>query len=360
MNLVYSESESRVLGIRVARAALDVLDADALREEIASGRFDLCKLKLPLNDPDLQIKLDRLGFPYVITDHIHVFKVDLRNRSTKQQLRHPDLTFELYDGSQIKVLTEIITEVFKETPGSFYRNPIVSRIIPQSRLNQALAEWVSGFHSDGPSIGKKAWLVKIKDSYAGVYVCEFHEGVVETLFAGVLPKYRLKGVYEDMNRFARNNLLPEHIQFGSSPVQIHNIPVYRSWIREGIDIRHAYVSIQLNTFLSYGIPNRPRSEWTFPPATLSELDHKLNSIFDSRYTPKRVHFVAINGSNLAAVQKVRASVVYDTGSEALVVAVGEGANDELLHIRYLEAGCGNIGDCSDGVRTPGGLELDSL
>lgn len=247
MNVLnYSESESKILKIRVGRSELEDLDTNKLLEDIVRKNYDVVKLAVPSIIPNLYSKLDSLCIPYYVLGILSRYRLILSGYQLKEY-NSDSIDFEIYDGNQYDMLKNLAKGSFQETPGSYFSNPLIDSIISHEQQLECFAEYVCSFNNQiSPS--KFMYLTKIKGEYVGFIGGEWinNNDILATL-AGVIPEMREKGIYKDIVRFMQNWSYKNNVRWLFADGQIQNPVVQKVYVREDMIVTGGYINIHINS-----------------------------------------------------------------------------------------------------------------
>src|SRR3954466_10504276 len=96
----FSRDESEIFGLNFGRGAINDHNWTAwdIRNEICECKYDMVRVKIRSDSPDVFEKLSELGFPYT------VYSILLRNSieiDGTESYSATDIEFEVFDGSQL-------------------------------------------------------------------------------------------------------------------------------------------------------------------------------------------------------------------------------------------------------------------
>lgn len=250
--LIYSEKESKAFGFKIARGEFTEIDEKCLLDEIAKNEYDVCKIRVPAALGNLFIKLEKLNIPFQFVDVFVKFQKNILTHEIPP-FQHPELVFELYDGSQKNIFKQLVKETFEQNISHYFQNPFLP-VIPKTTLQEAHSEWAAEFNNK-INPGKIGWLLKWKNEYAGFYICQFTEKESEPISVGIVEKFRNQGFYFDVFRHYSKYFKKDHNHLISGTVQIQHYPSQRAIAREFGPYKKAFIHLHLNSFLSASIQN---------------------------------------------------------------------------------------------------------
>ncbi len=252
-----SERESDILGIRVGRGRLDELNPEALVAEIRERKLDLCKIQLPLTDPELFVKLSKLELPHVVSDLLLNYEVDFK-RYQPQKLRQSATVFEEFTRrNHDDALGAFVLDAFSGGYGAYFSNPALHEVRPVAFSDlraRAFRDWIVNFdNSDSPqlqTLTRRVWLATIQGRLAGFLAAEFQGEDGELVLAQVGREFRQGGIYLDIVRFIQNYCYETKVLRGRTQSKIQDLAVSRFLIREGMELVGYSLAVQINAFLS--------------------------------------------------------------------------------------------------------------
>ena len=245
--LVSSTVESARFGIKVYRAAVDVLDVRALAREIVAEEADLVVLRLPCDARSQVEKLKRTGFPYVVADTLVQYVVDFSTHDPKPP-RNEDLHFEPFQERHAEEMARLVAEIFRDYRNHYDCNPHLDR----RDFLAGYQEWAGGF-AQGNQENKIAWIVRRDGISLGFCTCSLdtETGRGEGVLYGVSAAATGGGVYGDMIRFSQRQLKDAGMSQMTVSTQVENFAVQKVRAREGFAMNRAQQTVHVNAFLSH-------------------------------------------------------------------------------------------------------------
>ncbi len=241
---VLSEMESRATSLNIGRWSGERLDKDWLAEQVNQGTFDIYKLSLEANDPELYQKLDQLNLPYYLVGMVQEYRVNFKKIPLKK-LYHEDASLVLLDDTNREELRKLVMSSFHAVPGSFFQNPWLVDRFSMHDQSKLLADYISGFRPDREK-GKECHLLKHRGQYVGFIVNEHYNNLGFARYAGVSPGAKAPGYYIDLVRFIQNCGINYDLEWGFASAQIQNTVVHKVYMREDMIPYKSYINIHIN------------------------------------------------------------------------------------------------------------------
>lgn len=217
-NVVYSETESAVLGLKIGRCNEDhFFDKDRLFEQVLAGQYDVCRLKLPASDEMATQRLHELGIPSFFSGSIRRYKTPTE-QMVENDVIHPDMVFEVYDGSKPQLLKDMLIDTWGSYPIGYYRTPYLDNWISKEKEIESVYQFY--LKQNDPNINPQNGFVFLKkgDQYVGFFAVNHVEGNLESHIGGILSPYRKGGFFLDklsyIKKYCKENGLKNFV-FGA-------------------------------------------------------------------------------------------------------------------------------------------------
>lgn len=243
--IVESELENRAFGYNIGRCKrLDFENIHQLKEEIIAKKIDLLKLNLRDSGPDLYLLLEQLNYPFYILGIVIEYKSNFRLNKFKPYL-NDELDFVEYLGEEPETFKNLVKEIFKNTPASYYQNPDFFEITDHQKQIECLADYISQLNA-GYNSNFYTHLLKFKGELAG-FITSYREndGGAAT-YAGILKKFEGKGLYLDLVSFIQNYGKEIGQNWGTASTQIQNTVVQKAFQKAGLFPNGYELNIHIN------------------------------------------------------------------------------------------------------------------
>lgn len=204
--LLYSSNESDLLQLRIGRCNADYFNPESLRDQIVEGNYDVCRLRIACDDESAAEKLDSMGFPYYFSGSIRRYVTPITDRPAGDYI-HQGLTFEYYDGSQEKLLFDMIDGTWGDYPIGYYRTPFLNSLITKEMETECLFQFYKRANNPNLNPANNMVFIREGDHYVGFFALNHVDGHLESHVGGILKPYRTGGYFLDMQRYIKNYCL---------------------------------------------------------------------------------------------------------------------------------------------------------
>lgn len=213
----FSANESDILGLKVGRCNADWFDEQILLDQILQGRYDICRLKIPAEDEYASLKLQRIGCPFFFSGSIRRYETRISEKPTGSFL-HPDMQYEMYDGSQHELLLTMLRGTWGDYPLGYYRTPYLDKLIDKEKEIQSVFNFYRHHNLPKNNPNNGIAFMKDGDHYVGFFAMNKVDGHFESHIGGILEPYRKGGYFLDMLRYIKNYCVDQqlsHFHFGA-------------------------------------------------------------------------------------------------------------------------------------------------
>ncbi|MBI1185453.1 hypothetical protein GC194_14375 [bacterium] len=242
----FVEKESQVLGHRVARGDSDCLRLSNLFELLKDHQIDILKLSINSCSPELYVKLDALRLPYYLLGITVEYKSVFRQHETHNYI-NKDIEFREYIGKEQYEFKEMVYEVFRDSPASYFINPGLSTVVDEATQLRCLVEYINSLNNSVKPY-YFTHLVLYKGQLAG-FVCSYKQGLGGgATYGGILPKFQNKGLYLDVVRFIQNFGKELGQKWGTAQAQLQNTVVQKTFQKAGLSPSGYQLNIHINAF----------------------------------------------------------------------------------------------------------------
>ena len=271
----YSPVESNRFGLKVYRGLLDDINPDKILYTILKENIDVAIFRIPAERQESLFLLEKTGFPYLLTDTLVYYHVDLKT-CAPNELRNENLKFIEFAPQHFEIMDKLVTEIFPSYKNHYTSNPILS-----INLINAYKEWARNFVTNVTQ-GKYAWLIKQDDLFIGFALCSFKDDESEGVLYGIIPSYSGKGVYGDLIRFTQRFFKKSGFSTMKISTQVNNYAVQKVWSREGFVMKQAFLTIHINSLMSASQIEKKTYDFTFSKDDVMKFG-KINSKTDLVY-----------------------------------------------------------------------------
>lgn len=239
--LHFAPLESARFGLRVHRAWVEVIDADALAAEIERERVDVAILRLPARAIGTLRGLAKVGLTPIVADTLLRYEADLPALALPPVA---DDTVRLRPAARgdAELIERMARAIFVDYVSHYSANPLFA----PDKILDGYAQWASA-HLDADD-GSAAWLVESRGDIVGFscYRIDRAETMATGVLNGVIPDARGRGVYRAMLRAMLTAFADMDIQCFEIATQAHNVAVQRVWIAHGLSPQRADNTVHIN------------------------------------------------------------------------------------------------------------------
>jgi ribosomal protein S18 acetylase RimI-like enzyme len=235
--------ESQRFGFRIFRGSVEVLNAQALLEELLAKEVDIAIVRLLKRGHEQLHQLERLGLPFIVADTLVYYACDL-TRLQPVPLRNPDLEFVECEASHAGAVERLVALSFRDYRNHYSANPL----LVASGLMEGYQEWTRAYTSAGDA-SKRAWLVRSGGEDVAFATVSFEGGVSEIVLNGVHPAQQSRGIYSDLIRFVQGVSRERGASLLRISTQVSNFAVQKVWSRSGFSLVDAYLTVHINALL---------------------------------------------------------------------------------------------------------------
>lgn len=242
-----SEKESKAFGYNIGRGDDECLkDLTVLKSEIKTQKIDILKLTLKKTDQDLYNQLNLLNYPYYLLGIVIVYKSNFRINDVKLY-SHENLNFVEYLGEDPIVFKNLVREIFKDSPSSFFSNPELKNLTSKEKQLDCLVEYISTLNS---SIDEQHYthLMYVDGHLAGFITSHKENDGGAATYAGILKQFQGKGLYMDLINFIQNYGKEIGQKWGTASVQLQNSVVQKAFVKAGLSLSGYELNIHVNCF----------------------------------------------------------------------------------------------------------------
>lgn len=213
----FSPTESGILRLKIGRCNSDFFDESSLYKQIIESKYDLCRLKVCAEDELAPYRLNKLGIPYFFSGSIRRYKTRISEKPSGKY-NHPDLIFEVYDGTQDRLLKDMIIGTWGTYPIGYYRSPYLRELINKEMESESLFQFYKKANLNKVNPQNSIVFIKHNDAYVGFFALNIINNNLESHIGGILEPYRKGGYFLDKLRYIKEYCIDhglENFLFGA-------------------------------------------------------------------------------------------------------------------------------------------------
>ncbi|MET0232080.1 MAG: GNAT family N-acetyltransferase [Rhodanobacteraceae bacterium] len=236
--LRFSPLESARFGLRVFRANVDAIDAPTLAAAIENEGVDVAIVRIPSRALASVVPLAALGFAPIVADTLVHYETSLE----AWPQRDAGITLRSATRADADLVERMARAIFSGYTSHYHANPLFA---PDSILD-GYAEWATR-HLEADD-GSAAWIVE-HDGVPVGFSCdrvESSSGIATGVLNGILPEARRRGFYGAMLQALLSRFVHLRMRRFAIATQVHNFPVQRTWIANGLMLKGAYNTVHVN------------------------------------------------------------------------------------------------------------------
>lgn len=200
----YSQTESETLKLRIGRCNVSgKFDERKLFHEIQQGFFDVCRLKVESEDEMASYRLQKMNVPFFFSGSIRRYETPTAKMAFHEP-RHQDLEFIPYDGSQQKLLFDMLKGTWGAYPIGYYRTPYIGALLTKEDELLALFDFYRKQNDPTLNPDNGFMFIKHGDNYVGFFALNIVNGHLESHVGGILSAYRKDGYFLDKLAFIKD------------------------------------------------------------------------------------------------------------------------------------------------------------
>lgn len=231
--ITHSLNETKVLGLKVARCNVERLDNEMqLLSEIIDQKSDVCRLRVSAEDEGLIQKLDSMGIPFYFSGSIRRYKTRIEKKPEGEPI-YPNMSYEMYDGSQDTLLLKMIHGTWGDYPLGYYRTPYLSELITKESEVQGLYSFYKTNNLNSNHADNSIMFMKHDGNYVGFFALNKIENTLESHIGGILEPYRKGGYFLDMLRYIKNFCINNKLDYFAFGARNENSYVQKIFQNQG-------------------------------------------------------------------------------------------------------------------------------
>jgi hypothetical protein len=218
MKVIISESECKILGLKVARIELNnSFDVKEIIDVFNNYQINLLRLKIINPNKDIYFRLTELNIPYYLMNISTIFYSDANRVLLAEDCEN--FRFVNYTQQHEEILKASAFDIFRGNGGAYFNNPHTAEIYNNEDELKALSEYISKQFTNDKNIWTK--LIFDEDTIAGFVSYTIENNYALGNLFGVLPKYQSKGLGKKIGTFVLNNFIGTDVY---NYVQIQHYP----------------------------------------------------------------------------------------------------------------------------------------
>lgn len=215
--LQYSQNESKLFGIKVARGVFQQIEAHSLQADIFENNYDLVRITIPAHIEDAQIELYKTGFQYYFSGGITRYSTSISKIKNNTYI-HNDIVYEQYNEANTHLLNAMLKDTWGNYPLGYYKTPIIGNVISKEMEIKAVYEYYKKNNLNCINPNNKIMFMKHGDNYIGFFALNIIGNRLESHIGGILSTFRNTGYFIDMQEYIRRYCLENgltHFDFGA-------------------------------------------------------------------------------------------------------------------------------------------------
>jgi hypothetical protein len=194
----YSEQESDLAQIRIGRTnVLESFEPNILLDEIFDLQLDLCRLKVDISNPNIYNLLDDINLPKSNHSFLIEQKIELNKIEKGFEV---DIDIQEYDSSKKEALLDVIKQIQNsDTFNIYYQNDIMEKLIPNTLLNEIIADYQTTFDNN-INKNKNCFLAYKDEKIIGFCTIDTSNNFGEGILVGIVPEYRSLDLFKNFVR----------------------------------------------------------------------------------------------------------------------------------------------------------------
>lgn len=249
--VVFSETESRVLKLKVGRCNATDFDQNVLLHEMVTGSYDVCRLKVPSEDEMAALKLDSIGIPYSFSGSIRRYRTPIPEYP-KASMRHPVLEFIPYNGEEAhdEILKFMLEETWGDYPIGYYRSPLLHNFCSKETEIESVFQFYRKFNNNQIYSQNSIMFMKDNGEFVGFFALNIVGDHLESHIGGIIRKHRRSGYFHDMLHYIRRFCVDNHLGHFVFGARNENAAVQKAFEQEGFNSIGSENVFHLAPFLS--------------------------------------------------------------------------------------------------------------
>ncbi len=222
----FSEIESGILGLRIARCNNDNFDEALLYNQIVAGKYDLCRVKVAAEDEMASNRLNQMGIPFFFSGSIRRYKTRIAE-PPQGSYHYQDLVFEEYDGTQSDLLRQMLVGTWGTYPLGYYRTPYLSQLVTKEKEIESVFQYYKKHNLRANYPNNTIMFIKHGDVHVGFFALNIVDGNLESHIGGILAPFRKSNYFLDMLRYIKEFCIREHLPYFIFGARNENAEVQR-------------------------------------------------------------------------------------------------------------------------------------
>jgi hypothetical protein len=248
----FSDIESGITGLKISRCNSNYFNAAQLYRQIVENRYDLCRLKVPAEDEYAPYRLHQTGLPFFFSGSIRKYRTRIADMPPVTY-HHPHLTFETYNGTQDKLLRDMLVDTWGQYPLGYYRSPYLSSLVTKEQEIECVFQYYKKHNLNSGHEHNKIMFMKDGDNYVGVFTLNQNGNTLECNLAGILKPYRSGMYFHDEMNFKKAYCLQHGFEYFTFGARNENAAVQRIFQHLGFETAGNDNVFHITPLLSYSV-----------------------------------------------------------------------------------------------------------
>lgn len=245
----WQQEDSNVFGVKIGRnSRLDSFEPEEFVKEILDEKYDVCYIKIPMEDSAVFAKLECLGFYYSPFTIISRTRIALTKEHENIEIPE-EVVFELFEGNREEEVRQLLAEGFAISTGGNYVTSLYESLFPYKDFIDASINYYLGFNSRiNPD--KTMYILRNEQRYIGCCCLDYSEEEVDVSLLLTHPDFRNTGYTQLMMRQATQSAYLRGRSYGAAGASLHNLPSLKAQLSFGMKLSKSYLNVVLYPFLT--------------------------------------------------------------------------------------------------------------
>ncbi len=334
----FSEEESKFFNLRISRGRITT-SSGALGKAILEGNYDVCRVKVGVNELNIINQLEQLGFPYHFAGEVINYSITLQEiNKMNLETDNKAISYEKYDGSQEGIVKEIILKSCSDDPIGYYKTPFLNQLISSPKETRFLASY---FSSTYKTENRVISLMKKNGRYAGLIAYAIDGNVIQSLLITLLPEYRHYATLNQFMKEAFRYTIERNVPLGVCGARINNRMMQHILEKFGMKKTGADIIFHITPFL--GVSNTParsvatgrKSAGNFiDPGVLHRQAYRIARSLNGNIRPLFIRYRPIKKLQTVKISSIKMQPVILKRKHSLFLTKAYDKNEEPVLLVY--------------------------
>jgi hypothetical protein len=249
----YSEQESDLAQIRIGRTnVLESFEPNILLDEMFDLRLDLCRLKVDISNPNIYNLLDDINLPKSNHSFLIEQKIELNKIEKGFEV---DIDIQEYDSSKKEALLDVIKQIQNsDTFNIYYQNDIMEKLIPNTILNEIIADYQTTFDNN-INKNKNCFLAYKDEKIIGFCTIDTSNNFGEGILVGIVPEYRSLDLFKNFVRTQINYSKKIGCESYICKTIAFNSRSLNTTLKQGMKINRIIMNVNIFPLINYEAKN---------------------------------------------------------------------------------------------------------